>query len=332
VMLADIHAAIILGTLILYALLGGADFGSGVWHLFATGPRRMRQRETIERAIAPVWEANHVWLIMAIVLAFTAFPRAFAIVMTTLSAPTMLLLLGIVFRGSAFVIQQYGRGDAASRRRWGGVFASASMITPVFLGIIAGAITAGRIQPGAYLTSWLAPFPILVGVFTLSLFATLAAVYLTVEAHDPDLQNDFRIRATIAQLVTGVLGLTVYLTVEGPVATALRHSWWSAPLVIATAACAAGMLACLWRRRFHLARALVILEAVGTLVGWGAAMLPFAVPPNLTIHDAAAPASTLRVLLGVIIGGAVVVVPVFFYLLHVFKLASRARPQEPRAP
>lgn len=322
--LVELHAAIIALTLVVYAVLGGADFGGGVWDLFATGPRRDAQRALIEHSIAPVWEANHVWLIMAVVVSFTAFPSAFAAVTTTLHLPLLALLLGIVFRGTAFVLRQYGGGDEASHRRWSAVFAVASVISPVFLGVVVGALTAGRVVPGAYVRSWLAPFPWLVGALALALFAALAAVYLTLETRDRALQDDFRRRAIAAQLVAAVVAIGVYLALpDGPFAAKLTGSWWSAPLLVVTALLLAGVLACLALRRYRLARPLAIAEVAAVLVGWGAGMLPYAVPPDVTIYDAAAPTSTLRVLLAVIIAGTAIIGPVFYWLLRVFKRAGR---------
>src|SRR5581483_1598761 len=123
---ASLIAAVMLAALVLYALLAGADFGGGVWDLLAFGPRAKQQRALIEHALAPVWEANHVWLILIVVLLFTAFPAAFAALMTGLHTPLMLMLLGIVLRGSAFVFRQYGAGSERASLMWGRVFAVAS--------------------------------------------------------------------------------------------------------------------------------------------------------------------------------------------------------------
>src|SRR5882672_5505822 len=102
-----IVALVTLASLILYALMGGADFGGGLWDFFANGPRAQRQRRLISDAIAPIWEANHVWLILVIVLLFTAYPRAFAVMMTALHVPLTAMLVGIVCRGSAFIFRKY---------------------------------------------------------------------------------------------------------------------------------------------------------------------------------------------------------------------------------
>src|SRR5580698_1434481 len=90
-----------------YVLLGGADYGGGVWDLLASGPRRQAQRELIAHAIGPIWEANHVWLILVVVLLFTCFPPAFAVLMTFLHVPLAIMLIGIVLRGSAFTFRAY---------------------------------------------------------------------------------------------------------------------------------------------------------------------------------------------------------------------------------
>src|SRR6266849_1135054 len=162
----DTLGAVILAALVVYALSGGADYGGGMWDLLASGPRARRQRAAIEHAIGPIWEANHVWLILVIVVLFTAFPPAFATIMTALHIPMTAILIGIVLRGSAFVFRKYDARDDAVHRRWTRLFAVAC------------------------------------GVFALGLFAFLAAIYLTVDTEsEPDLQEDFRKRALAAGLL-----------------------------------------------------------------------------------------------------------------------------------
>jgi cytochrome d ubiquinol oxidase subunit II len=207
--LPEIVAGIMVLALNAYVLMGGADFGGGVWDLFAGGPRRDSQRELITKSIAPIWEANHVWLIVVVVLMFTAFPVAFSTLAIVLHIPITLMLIGIVLRGSAFVFRSYGSRTGGTRRRWGIAFAAASTVTPVLLGMIIGSIATGDVATaygriGAasfaqiFVWPWLAPFPIAVGLFALALFAFLAAIYLTIEAKDDDaLRDDFRARALV---------------------------------------------------------------------------------------------------------------------------------------
>lgn len=312
-----------------YVLLGGADFGGGVWDSLASGPRRDRQRELIAHALSPVWEANHVWLILVVVLLFSCFPAAFSRLMIALHLPLTLILLGIVLRGSAFTFRSYGADDEPAQRRWGRVFASASVVTPLLLGVSVGAIAAGRVRLPAgqsfladYVSPWLTPFSVSVGVFTLLLFAYLAAVYLTLEAQEAELQDDFRGRAMAA-------GLGLFLAAF----TTLLLAWREAPLVwrglvlapralpvhLLTGISATLALWALWRRRFALARAAAVVQVSLILWGWALAQYPWMLPPTLTIQDAAAPAVTLRLTLYALAAGAIVLLPSLWYLFRIFK-------------
>ena len=162
-------------SLILYALMGGADFGGGFWDLLARGPRADRQRRAIAEAIGPIWEANHVWLILVIVLLFTGFPRGFAALMTALNIPVTLMLVGIVLRGSAFIFRKYDRRTEPVQHRWSLLFGASSFFTPLVQGMILGALATGQIRAtngsltNGYLAGWLSPFAIACGVFALSL-------------------------------------------------------------------------------------------------------------------------------------------------------------------
>src|ERR687890_2240935 len=205
--LPDVLAFILALSLNAYVLFGGADFGGGVWDLLATGPRRNRQREVIAHAIGPIWEANHVWLILAIVLTFSCFPAVYARLGTVLHIPLTLMLVGIVLRGSAFTFRTYDSQHDANQRRWGRIFSSASVITPILLGVSIGAVASGRVGADSggsfvdqFVEPWLTPFAFSVGLLTLALFAFLAAVFLTLESTDRELCEDFRRRA----LGTGV--------------------------------------------------------------------------------------------------------------------------------
>ncbi|HEY6099403.1 MAG TPA: cytochrome d ubiquinol oxidase subunit II, partial [Anaeromyxobacter sp.] len=197
---ADLLGAAILAALVLYALLGGADYGGGTWDLLASGPRKAEQRAAVERAIGPIWEANHVWLILVVVVLFTGFPAAFAAISIGLFVPIVLLLVGIVLRGAAFTFRLYSRPGDRVQARWGAVFSASSVIAPLVLGAIVGALASGRLSvaaQGSQPFAWLAPFPLAVGLFATALFSYLAAAYLAVETDGP-LRDDFRRRAIAA--------------------------------------------------------------------------------------------------------------------------------------
>jgi cytochrome d ubiquinol oxidase subunit II len=318
-------AAVVVLSLTAYALLGGADYGGGLWDLLATGPTAARQRATIAHAIGPVWEANHVWLIVAIVVVFTGFPSAFATVSTYLHVPLLLVLIGIVLRGSAFVFRSYGPGGPRQERFWGRVFAIASAVTPLFLGVIVGAVTEGRLPSSpegpfveVYITPWLTPFSLSVGAFALAVFGYLAAVYLTLEAHDSDERAAFRLRALISGVLVGVLAAVVLTLAVSDVRSALLASAWALPLHVATAASALAAIAFLWRERYALARLAAASQVVFILWGWALAQYPYAIRPHLTLAEASAPANVQILLLQVLGVGAVVLLPSLLYLFGIF--------------
>ena len=308
-----------------YALLGGADYGGGLWDLLATGRTAERQRATIAHAIGPVWEANHVWLIIAIVVLFTGFPRAFAALSTYLHIPLLLVLVGIVLRGSAFVFRAYGPDDPRLDRFWGRIFAVASTATPIFLGVIVGAITEGRLPDspqGSFVTvfvaPWLTPFSLAVGVFTLALFGYLAAVYLTLEAHDTEERAAFRIRALVSATTVGVLAATVLVLAAPEVRLGLIASPWAVPLHVATGASAIGTFVFLWFERFQHARVAVAAQVGLILWGWALAHYPYAIRPHLTLAESAAPANVQILLLQVLGVGAVILLPSLLFLFGIF--------------
>jgi cytochrome d ubiquinol oxidase subunit II len=321
-------------SLTFYALLGGADFGGGVWDMFASGPRKQAQRELIAEAIGPVWEANHVWLILVVVLLFTAFPPAFAAIATALHIPLTLMLIGIVLRGSAFTFRSYDKRTDDTQRRWGRIFSMTSLITPVLLGVVVGAISSGRIRSeysefaSAFVYPWLAPFPFAVGLFALALFAFLAAVYLTIEAGDEALREDFRLRALGSAVAVGVMALVVFL-LSGAGAPPIRHwltrSPWTWPMQISTAVFAVGAILALWTRRYRWARFCAAAQTTLILWGWGAAHYPYLVAPDLTIYNSAAPAITLRLVGWALLAGSVLLFPSLYYLFRVFKWSETHR-------
>src|SRR6266403_1233123 len=199
----ELSAALIIAiALNVYVLTGGADYGGGVWDLAATGSQTEQQRQLIAEAIGPIWEANHVWLILVIVVLFTGFPTAFAVIMTALHIPMTAILVGIVLRGSSFVFRRSDVRDAAVHRRWSTLFGAASFFTPFLLGLCLGALASGEIRvidgrlTSGFFAGWTGPFAVACGLFAQGLFAFLAATYLTVDTErEPDLQEDFRKRA-----------------------------------------------------------------------------------------------------------------------------------------
>jgi cytochrome d ubiquinol oxidase subunit II len=337
----EILAGVMLVSLVLYAVLGGADFGGGIWDLLATGPRAKAQRALIDRAIAPVWEANHVWLILIVVILFTAFPKAYSAASVWLHIPLTLMLIGIVFRGSAFVFRHYDVKGDPFQRRWGRVFAMSSIASPFFLGVSLGAVTSGRLEVdvsaggdfvSTFVLPWLHPFPMLVGLFALGLFAFLAAVYLTVEAPERELQDDFRRRALAAG---GVSIVVAAVTASGAAFPELVHvrerilgAWWTWALAAIAAAVWLGALYALYTRRYIVARVLAVGLVTLVLCGWALGQYPYLISPGITLRNAAAPAATLRPLLIALALGALVLFPAMYWLFRVFKRRPAFAPLE----
>ena len=326
--LPDIIAGVIAIALNAYVLTGGADFGGGVWDLLATGARRERQRDLIADSIAPIWEANHVWLIVVVVVLFTAFPAAFSMLATVLHIPLTIMLIGIVLRGSAFVFRSYG---PHGRHRWGLAFAGASVITPLLLGSIIGSVATGAVAIAAdkigsaasftevFVSPWMAPFPAATGFFALALFAFLAATYLTLDAQDEGLREDFRTRALAAAGAVFACA-AVALVVAHSAAPRVAIGVVGGLLIqAATASAAITAITALWLRRYRLARMAAAAQVSLILWGWLITQYPYLIPPALTIRDAAAPAVTLRLLAAGLVGGAAILLPSLRYMFRTFK-------------
>ena len=321
---ADLLAGTILAALILYALLGGADFGGGIWDLLASGPRKKEQRAAIERALGPIWEANHVWLVLVVVLLFTGFPAAFAEVSIALFVPLVLLLVGIVLRGASFTFRAYDWPDDRVQARWGLVFSVSSVLAPLMLGVTVGAIASGRLRvaaQGAEPFAWLAPFPLAIGLFAATLFAFLAAAYLAVETEGA-LREDFRRRAFaagVAVLAMAVLAGALSWSEAPLVFHGLTRRGFSIPLHVATGAAAIGAFASLSTGRVRAARAAAAIEVALIVVGWGASQYPYAIVPDLTLASASAPRSVQVPLLWALAAGAIFLFPALYALFRIFK-------------
>lgn len=321
-------AGALLLALTFYALMAGADFGAGVWHLAARGPQREQQRELIHHAIGPIWEANHVWLILAVTILFSAFPYAFALVTTVLHVPLTLMLIGIVLRGSAFAFRNYDVQEDSVHYQWDWVFALSSLITPVLSGITIGAITSGgvRVVEGdavaTFFFSWMAPFPFAVGLFSLALFAFLASAYLIVETDDENLRSVFRRRALFSLVIVAGLAVLVLLLAEKrapEIPEELTYRLWGRIVVVLAGLLWVATFLLLWNRRFRVARYSAAGMVAMILWGWALGQFPVLVEPSLTIYNAAAPTPTLQFLFWALISGGLLLFPSLAYLYRIFK-------------
>jgi len=324
---AEVIAGILWLALTAYAVLAGADFGGGVWDLFASGPRANEQRGAVAEAMGPVWEANHVWLIFMITGLFTAFPVTFGVLALALYIPFTIAMVGIVLRGASFAFRAHGADAVGPTSPWGVIFGVASVVTPFFLGTAAAAVASGSIHaPGGrlasgYLDGWTTPLAIVIGLFALSICAYLAATYLMVENEDrPDLLADFRRRAIAAALVSGALALLA-VAISFFDGSRLLESLTGCGLPLFVLALLNGPLAlwAVWRSRPRIARVAVVGQVVLVAWAWAIGQWPYLVPPDLTISATAAPEATLTGMLAVVTIGGLLLLPSLWLLFRVFK-------------
>jgi len=324
---------IILGaSFVLYTILGGADFGAGIIETFAGE----KGEHTISKAIAPVWEANHVWLILAVVILFTGFPTVYASLSLVLHIPLMLVLLGIIFRGTAFTFRHYDVKQDHTHKYYTLLFKVSSFITPFFLGVTLGAMILGRItfdqSVGFYemfVSPWLNLFCCVMGVFAVTLFGYISGVFLVGETKNDRERRSYAMFSRQLMVFTMIFGLLVFLGAETEghqLFKEFSNSHVSVlMLLLATLLCPV-----IWlflnrktNRTLYL-RVAVGIQVTAILVGWFYIQYPVLIQvrggEHYTFFNTQAPDATMQQLLIALVVGLVLVVPGFLYLFKVFKV------------
>lgn len=328
----DILIGFIAASLLLYVLLGGSDFGAGIVELLPAGRLRDAQKEVINRAMGPVWEANHMWLILLVVILFMGFPVIFTTIMIALHVPMLALLVGIVVRGSAFAFRHYDAiQEVKTQRIYTWLFGLSSLWSACWLGIIAASLNRGIIDPEArdIWSAWFAPwwgvYPLAVGAFVACIYAFLASIYLVGETEEPELKRRFvRLAAWFNGLVVLAGGL-VFAASMGE-RDNLPAAFLQDPLKLAIVALATLLFVVLWffvaRSRTLLTRIVASGQVALILIGWYVLYAPNALITArgpLSFYDEAAPPATLRQLGLALLIGSVFIFPSLFYLFRVFK-------------
>jgi len=320
--LYEIPLIFVLVGLALYVVLGGADFGAGFWQLLA-GRGRMgeRIRDHAHEAMAPVWEANHVWLIFVLTVTWTAYPGAFAAIASTLSIPLFVAAVGIIMRGASYALRA-GAATAGERRRVDLAFALSSVLTPFALGTVVGAIAARRVPvgnaAGHLFSSWLNPTAIMVGVLAVAMSAYLAAVFMAGDARrvhaaggcDDDLVAALRARALAAGAISGAVAVAGLVVLHGNAHFLYARLLEGGALAAVTVSALAGLatLELVRRSRFELARYGAALAVAAVIAGWALAQRPLLLE-GLTVQQAAAPHDTLVLVVVAVLGGAAILFP-----------------------
>jgi cytochrome bd ubiquinol oxidase subunit II len=317
--------------LVLYAVLAGADFGAGFWQLLAgPGERGAPIRDHAHEAMAPVWEANHVWLIFVLTVTWTAYPSAFGAIASTLCVPLFIAALGIVMRGAAYALRA-GTASLREQDRVDLVFALSSLLTPFALGTVIGAIAARTVPvgnaAGDLFSSWTGATPLLVGTLAVANSAYIAAVFLAADAQRTggprELQDALRTRALIAGAIAGAVALAglIVLRADTHFLYARLLSGEALVAVIVSALAGLATLALVTARRFEPARYSAALAVTAVIAGWALAQKPVLLK-GLTVQQAAAPHDTLVLVVVAVLAGGLLLFP---SLALLFGLVLRGR-------
>jgi len=324
--------------ILLYVLLGGADFGAGIIELF-TGKKGI---DVISKAIAPVWEANHIWLILAIVILFNGFPTVYTELSIYLHIPIFIVLMGIVFRGSAFTFRYYDISTDKTHLYYTRFFRISSIFAPFFLGVILGAIILGRIPENSngsfyqiFIYPWLNLFTFTTGAFLTLLFGWLASVYLIGETKDDDSYRNFANTSRVFFILLIIMGGIVFVIAE-LYGLHLLKGFLKSPIAIGCVILATIIIPLLWinirqRNTFRL-RLFAGIQTACIISGWFAVQFPVMVyvegGQNLTIWNTQAPEKTMAMLLYALLVGILLILPAFAYLFKVFKFNNEEKALE----
>lgn len=315
-------------SIVFYVLFGGADFGAGVVEMI-TGTQ---DRQRVADAIGPVWEANHVWLILVVVILFMGFPKIYSTLTLYLHIPLLIMLVGIVFRGTAFAFMHYDAIKGRSNEVYNWVFRISSIITPLFLGIVVGASILGKINPGAttfyggFVEPWFNLFSLSVGIFTVILFTFLADIYMIGETDDEKEFRSFTSAAWSLNAISIASGILVFTSAQFdglPLFKMFVNSWFAISMVIL----ATILIPLLWwslnHERIIVSRVVAAGQVIAVMLAWFWVQMPVVIrligPTDLTFHNSVAPDATLWQLLLALIVGSCIILPFLYYLMRVFK-------------
>lgn len=302
---------------LMYVLLDGFVLGIGILAPFADDEA---QRSHMMNTAAPIWDGNETWLVLGAAGLYSAFPRAYGVILTTLYLPVLAMLVALVFRGVAF---EFRFKAHKTRRIWGVAFSLGSILAAFAQGVILGALVNGLPLHGATGTlDWFGPFCMLTGVAVVCGYALLGATWLV-------LKTEARLQAIAFDLTrplaVGVIGCMALVSSWLPfLRTHLMHRWFDwpnvlylSPVPLATVAVAIALWWSVLRRRevapFVLAMALFVLGFLGLALG----LWPNIVPPDLSIWQAASPPSSQGFTL---VGAAIMIPAVLAYTVFSYRV------------
>jgi cytochrome bd ubiquinol oxidase subunit II len=322
--LSTVPMLFILAGLVFYVVLAGADFGAALWQLTAPRTEQGRALRTLAHDVmGPVWEANHVWLIFVLTVAWTAYPGALGSIASTLSIALSVAAFGIITRGAAYATSS-GTADPRELARIDTLSAIASVLAPFGLGACVGAIASGRVPygnaRGDLWSSWLNPTSIFIGLLAVVFSAYLAAVYLCADAHrrgHDELVAPFRRRALGSGAVAGVLSVAGLVVLHEDAHALYRElvAGNGLPALIVSVLAGAGTGALVLGGRYEPARFTAALAVTAIVAGWALAQQPRLLP-GLTVDQAAASHDTLVAVIVAVVGGGILLFPALALLLR----------------
>ena len=333
--MAEINLFILVICLLLYVVLGGADFGGGILELLTKG----KAAGIVSKAIAPVWEANHVWLILVVVILFVGFPSVYSTILTFLHIPVLLVLIGIIFRGSAFTFRHYDIDEATPKAIYSAIFQYSSVFTTFFLGVTLGGIILGNITLDyhqsfydGYLNPWLNWFSMSMGLFLVLLFAFLAGIFTVSELNDEKYIRYFtRItkRLTLGLVLVGAMVFVAAEVSGHPLFFEFLHS----PVSIIAVVLATLALPLFWfylkRHNRTMLRLVAGFQTTMIVTGWFAIQFPILVKikdgPDITLQSASAPPRIQLILFLALLVGVLIIFPSLAYLYKVFKFGEDSK-------
>lgn len=327
----ELIALVLLLAITAYSTAGGVDFGAGIWDLLAgTGPRGREARALIDHSMAPVWEVNNVWLVLSIVICWTAFPLLFQAAFTSLYPLFTLALIGLILRGAFFAFRHVA-DDPRSHRVADIVFGVSSVVTPFFFAASLGAIAAWRPDLPVVAASF-NPMSISFGLVSVAATAFSGASFLVGDARrygTPELLGYFQrrvIASGAALIVMGSLAL-VMIFGQAPFLARAMLTGPGLPFVFMTMVLTPAVMVVVWRGIFEWFRVMTVV-AVGSMVfAWGFAQSPYLLPGRLTIRDAIAPRATQELLVIVTVGLVLLVVPAMALLYYLDQKSTLESPE-----
>lgn len=322
----------------MYVIFGGADFGAGIVEFFSTRDFKEKTQRIMYNSIGPIWEANHMWLIIAIVILFVGFPKIYADLSNYLHIPLTIMLLGIIARGTSFTFRNYDVIKDKWHSLYAYIFTFSSMITPFFLGVIAAATVSGSIDQNAtdflsaYIFSWLSWFNISVGVFTVAICGMLAAVYSIYSVENLDDTKHLRGLAqkfSLAIFFTGGIVFAVAFWQDIPLIQWIFKEWYGYIAVILATICFV-LLYFAIKNRYDI--------TIRILASFIVLMILFAVSyshfPNivlfkdgsyLSVLDINHSEKTIKVLAIALLLGSIFILPFLFYLIYSFNKKAQLK-------